>query len=143
MPQVIVDTNILVRALLKPGSSDGRIFRLFLDSKITLYYSSSLLLELSRVLRYPRLQKKYHLSDRAREIFIKTIAAFGKLVYPAKKVTICRDRDDNELLSIALEIYHKNPVYLITADEDLLVLKNKIKGIVIVSPREYLKIFDS
>lgn len=140
MPQVVVDTNILVRAILKPTSSDGKIFRLLFDRKITLYYSKNLLSELVRVLNYPRIQKKYHLSDDAQEIFIKTIAVFGRPVNPTEKVTICRDTDDNELLSIALEVYHNNPVYLITADDDLLVLKDKIKGIAIVTPREYLKI---
>ena len=52
-----------------------------------------------------------------------------------KKITdnICRDKNDNDIISLAVS---NNVDYLITGDNDLLVLKkyNKIK---IISPRDF------
>lgn len=136
---VVVDTNVLVRALLKPKSGDGQIFRLVLDEKLELYFSQALLAEITRVLTYPRLQRKYHLTPRSIATFLHAITTFGKLVAPTQTITLCRDPDDNELLSLAASIASSSMINLITADNDLLVLKDKIKGVAIITPRGFLK----
>jgi uncharacterized protein len=137
-PLAVIDTNILVRALLKPDNADGDVFRLFLQGKIDLYYSRNLIRKLNRVLTYPRLYKKYHLTDAHIEKFLRTISTYGKLVNPLQKVTLCRDPDDDEILSIAISIAQGQPVYVITSDTDLLVLRGKLENVTILSPQQFL-----
>lgn len=138
MPHVVIDTNVFVRALLKPSSSDGIVFKQFLNGTVGVFYSQTQFVEIGRVLTYPRLAKKYHLTEEIIRVFLKTIATFGKLVSPEKMITLCRDADDNGLLSVAVSITSDQIVYLITADKDLLVLKGQIADVEIVTPQEFL-----
>lgn len=140
MPHVVVDTNILVRAIIKSVSSDGQVFRLFLDGKVTLYYSQMLFEELTRVLSYSHITRKYHLTVSMTETFLHSFTHFGKYIVPTEKIELCRDADDNELLSIAASLSDKNKVYIITADKDLLVLQGKVEGIEIVTPQKFLRV---
>lgn len=139
MPRAVVDTNVFVRALLRPGCSDGMIFKQFLSGTVDAFYSQTQFAEIGRVLTYPRLAKKYHLTAEMVLVFLKTIAAFGKLVSPEKTITLCRDADDNDLLSVAVSIASGPAVYLITADKDLLILQGKVNNVEIVTPQEFLK----
>lgn len=138
MPAAVVDTNILVRALLKPDSSDGAVFRLFLNSQLELFYSQTQLAELEGVLTYSRIEKKYHLLPDDVATFLGTIISYGVLVEPSHRVSLCRDPDDNELLSVAVSMEKGEPTYLITADKDLLVLAGTVRGITILTPQAYL-----
>lgn len=137
MRNVVVDTNVLVRALLSPDGSDWRVFQLITDEKVTVWYSHGLLTELARVCTYPRL-RKYHTTNEKSATFIETLVAFGK-VAQSKSTTLCRDSDDNEILGIALALVGKEPVYLVSADKDLLTLRGSIEGVTILTPQEFLK----
>ena len=139
MRNVVVDTNVLVRALLSPDGSDWRVFQLAIDEKIAMWYSYGLLSELVRVCTYPRL-KKYHITNETSAVFIETLVTFGKVVQP-QLTTLCRDPEDNEVLGIALAVAASAAVYLISADKDILILKGNIEGVHILTPQEYLKIF--
>lgn len=138
MPSVVIDTNILVRALLSPDGSDALILRLAFERKITLLYSNGILIELLRVLKYPRM-KKFGVAEEEIDAFVRAIITYGKAVVP-KEVHLCRDPDDNEILGIALALVGKDPVYLVSADEDLLTLRGSIDGVTILTPQEFLKL---
>ena len=138
-PQGVIDTNVLVRAFLKTNGSDGRIFAAFVKSKFELLYSDALLKELIRVLNYPRILKRYHHDKHKIDVFIQTIITFGKFVYAPEKVNLCRDPDDDELLSIALAIYTRKPIFVISSDRDLLVLSRKIKGVKIMTAAGFIR----
>jgi predicted nucleic acid-binding protein len=53
--------------------------------------------------------------------------------YEKLKEIICRDKNDNDIIALALS---NNVGYLITGDNDLLVLK-KYKNVKIISPRDF------
>lgn len=141
-PQGVIDTNILVRANITKLGSDYKVYQAFLKGKFEFLYSESTLQELSRVLNYPRIFNKYNFNKQTLIEFVESIVAFGKLVHTPKKVKICRDPDDDELLSIALAIYTKKPIYVVSGDEDLLALKGKIEGVKIVTAGEFLKVLN-
>lgn len=140
MPLGVIDTNIFVRANITKNGSDYAIYKAFLAHKFELLYSETMFQELNRVLNYPRIFNKYHFQKKTIVEFIESIVAFGKLVHTPKKVKICRDPEDDELLSVALAIYTKKPIYIISADEDLLTLKGKIEGLKIVTASEFLNV---
>lgn len=135
----VVDTNILIRAILKPTGSDGEVYKIFLSGAIILYFSEVQLRELNRVLRYPRIKSKYQVTDDQINTFISTFFICGKLISTTEKITICRDPDDNELLSLAASIASNNEVYLISGDKDVLILKGKVGKVMIMTPQEFLK----
>ena len=137
MRNVVVDTNVLVRAFLKRGGSDGILFQKAIKKNVQLWYGNGLLRELARVLSYPRLVR-YGITQEAIDSFIKTLIIHGKMVIP-KSTTLCRDPDDNEILGIALAVAIDSPVSLISADKDILALKGTIERVRILTPQEFLK----
>lgn len=139
-PYVVVDTNILIRAILRPFGSDRKIYNLFLQGNLKLYSSVILLDELKQVIEEPRIRKKYQVTDDTVNTFISTLLEYGSIIHPKERVALCRDPDDNELLSVATTVADSRNVYLITSDEDLLVLKDKIDKVQIVTPQEFLRI---
>ena len=140
MLQAVIDTNVLVRANIKKSGSDYLVFRAFLENKFELLYSEMLIREIGKVLNYPRIFTKYGFNERIISEFIESIVTFGKLVYSPRKVKICRDPEDDEILSIALTVVHIEPIYVVSGDKDLLSLKGKIKGVEIVTADRFLKI---
>ena len=136
MPSVVVDTNILVRALLSPDGSDALILRLAFDRKVTLLYSNGILIELLRVLKYSRM-KKFGVAEEEIEAFVRAITTHGKAIVP-KEIHLCRDEDDNEILGVSIAS-GQDRTYIITADGDLLVLAGSVDGVTILTPQEFLK----
>lgn len=140
MPQAVIDTNILIRANINKKGSDYLVFKAFLDGKFEYLYSDITLKEASEVLNYPRIANKYKFDKQIIQDFLASIVSKGKFVYAPKKVKICRDPDDDELISIAKAIYVKNPIYIVSGDEDLHALKGKIEGIKVVTANQFLKL---
>lgn len=140
MLQAVVDTNILIRANINKKGSDFLIYKAFLEGRFELLYSEKLIQEVNKVLNYPRIFSKYGFRKEIISDFVDSIVTFGKLVYQPAKVKICRDLNDDELLSIVLAIYTKKPIYLVSGDKDLLELKGKVKGVKIATAREFAKI---
>ena len=141
MLQAVIDTNVLVRANINKKGSDFLVYKAFLEGKFELLYSEKLIHELNKVLNYPRIYTKYHFDKKKILEFIESLATFGKLVFSPKRVRVCRDSTDDELISIALAIYTKKPIYVVSGDKDLLDLKGKVKSVKVVTASEFLKVF--
>jgi len=134
MKRAVVDTNILIRALIKPRGTVGPILTRLRTGDYTLVYSRPLLDELLEKLTLPRIRDKYALDPQAIETIMALLALRGELVHPTRAVKVCRDPDDDALIEAALA---GNADYVVTGDEDLLVLK-EFAGIRLVTPRAFL-----
>ena len=55
--RAVIDTNIIVRAVLRPGGVSGQIFRAFRHGRFDLVPSTALLDELVRVLLGPSIRR--------------------------------------------------------------------------------------
>lgn len=55
MSKAVLDTNVLVSALLKAGSLEDRVLKLVLGKHLTAYVSRPILAEYQRVLDTPKL----------------------------------------------------------------------------------------
>ena len=91
MFRVIVDTNILIRAVIIPSGTVGPVITRLRDGDYTLVYSAPLIDELLEKLTWPRIREKYHLNDQDIHDLLALIALRGELVTPTRKVKICRD----------------------------------------------------
>ena len=70
---------------------------------------------------------------------ISGIAAFtarARIVYPQKKLLVCRDPKDDMLLECCLE---SKAEILITGDKDILEIENLPFNLKILSPRKFLE----
>ena len=134
--RAVVDTNILIRALIKPQGTVAPVLRHLAERNYTLVYSAALLDELLAKLVLPRIRQKYQISDTLIQRTIALIALRGERVEPARTIRICRDPNDNMLIEAALTGAAQ---YIVTADEDLLVLKG-FEDVQMITARTFLNV---
>jgi putative PIN family toxin of toxin-antitoxin system len=137
--RAVVDTNILIRALIKPQGTVGPVLTRLRDGYYTLLYAEPLLDELVAKLALPRIRDKYYLTDEDVETVLALILLRGEPVVPQRRITACRDPKDNVVLEVAVA---GEADYIVTGDNDLLVL-HPFEGIPIIGPAEFLKALET
>ena len=113
--RIVIDANVWISALLTP------VFRVRVEDvygKHRLVFSEQLFRELDKAALKPYPAKRIHRADY--EGLISLLKTDAELVDVHSEVEICRDPKDNFLLALAKD---GNADYLITGDNDLLVLK--------------------
>ena len=133
--RAVVDTNILVRAIIKPLDTVGPVLSQLRDNRFTILYAQSLLTELVDVLNRPRIRDKYGLTEDDIKTVIALILLRGEAIKPQRQITICRDAKDDKFLEVAVA---GNANAIVSGDEDLLVF-NPFDGISIITPRVFLR----
>lgn len=132
--KVVIDTNIWISYLLG-GLLEG-LDEKILSGKVKVIVSEEMLKELSEISNRPKF-KNIFTDERLKELF-SLLDSYAIMVSPTRKVDICRDRKDNFLLEVAAE---GKADYLITGDEDLIVL-NKIDKTRIIKSRDFEKLLE-
>jgi putative PIN family toxin of toxin-antitoxin system len=132
--RAVIDTNILIRALIKPQGAVGPVLTALRDGRYTLLYAPDLLDELIEKLSLPRIRLKYHVETEQIEALLGIVALRGEMVTPRRRVKVCRDPDDDMFIEVALE---GNAGFVVTGDNDLLILK-AYETVRFVTPRDFL-----
>ncbi len=142
MLRVVVDTNVLVSALISPQGAAARL--LAHPVPYTLVLSTAILDELERVLRYPRLARRYHITPTLARDYVAVLATTALLVgvdptHSAAARGAAPDPDDDKFLACAL-----------AADADTVVSRDihlrglgEFSGIPIVTPEQLLAFLDA
>ena len=138
MSRVVFDTVIFVRALLDPHSFSGRlIFKYFKHYR--LFLSPSLVEEILEVLGRQEIISRFHLREvdypKALARLLKAMAR-AEIIEIDEITAVSRDPKDDKFLATAKAA---NADYLITEDEDLLVLK-VYAGVKIINTATFLDI---
>ena len=133
--RVVVDTGILVSALIRPRGAIGDVLLALRNGRFTAIYSTPMMLEVTEVLARPKIQEKYHVQPDDIEALINLIRLRGELVIPKQIVTACRDPKDNKFLEAALA---GEADAIVTGDDDLLAL-HPFERIEILRPAELLE----
>lgn len=137
-PKVVLDTNNLVSSIINRKGASSKILDLFRKDRLTIFTSPFQLEELRRVLSYPRIAQKYHLTPAKIKKMVTIIKRLSSIVYPAQTPQIIKlDPDDNQILAIAQEAKVNS---IISGDKHLLTLKNW-KGIPIVTAKKFLEAY--
>jgi len=116
MLKIIIDTNIWISFLI--GKSLKGLHHFLNDNRFQIITSDEQISELIEVLSRPKFKKyfsKEHIID-----FLKLIEEKSQFIRLISKIDLCRDAKDNYLLSLAVD---SKSDYLITGDDDLIVLK--------------------
>jgi len=130
--KLVLDTNIFISAFYWGGNSQKVIDRT-ITGPDELYVSDKILEEISEVMARPKFKTEQETIDK----YIETIESNCRKVFTEGRIKgICRDKDDDDKLECGINC---NADYIITGDEDLLVLGN-YKTMKIITPGEYLTI---
>ena len=132
--KAVFDTNVLIAAFITEGIC-AKILLRARKKQFHLLISPFILREFEHTLTKKINAAKNEVKD-ALELISEAVE---KTIYPTTEVTkVCRDEDDNNILSCALDA---EADYIVTGDKDLLELKS-YKGIRIITPRGFELLFD-
>jgi len=132
--RVVLDTSVLVSALIRRQGTIGEVLRLLRDGRFIVIYSTASMIEIIDVLGRDPFRTKYQIESEDITTLVNLIRLRGELVNPLRKVTICRDPKDDKFLEAALA---GQADAIVSGDADLLVL-NPFEGVPILRPAEFL-----
>jgi putative PIN family toxin of toxin-antitoxin system len=136
--RVVVDTNVLVSALIRPQGAVGPVFTQLREGAYDLLYSEQLLTELASVLVRPHIHDRYLAGKADIGAILLTITRQGERIVSGRVITVCRDARDNWLLEAAVA---GKADAIVTGDHDLLVL-HPFEGIPIITPASFLPLLE-
>ena len=137
MVNVVFDTVIYIRGLINPYSWWGKVLFFSKDS-YRLFLSQLVLTEILEVLDRPELTKKFRNIQGMGVRRVLDILANADIIKINPIQPICRDVKDDKFLATA---YAAKADYLVTEDNDLLVLK-EYDGTKIITAKEFLDILE-
>ncbi len=131
--RLVVDTNILISALLVEASLSAHLIVLWRQGRFDLLTSAEQLDELMRVTRYPKIRER--LAPALAGRLINELRDIAVVLKKLPTVTVCQDPYDSYLLAMAVA---GAADFLVTGDKrDLLSLKLH-EGTKIVTVRDFL-----
>lgn len=95
---VVLDTNILISACLKPEGNEAAVVRQGLRGEWRWAASEAILAEYRDVLRRPKFLKY---AEEA-EVLLGQLPGAVAMVEPGERLSVCSDEDDNRLLECAV-----------------------------------------
>lgn len=127
----VLDTNVLVSALLVPGSRPRQALDCaFREGKVLISFAT--LAELYDVLQRKHFRR--YIDEEDARSFMAALARESEWIDVNVQIKTCRDPRDDKFLEIAVS---GQATQIITGDADLLVL-DPFQGIRILSPQEFL-----
>ena len=133
MRLVVVDTNLVVSAALKPSSTPA-LALLAATTGTRLATSQAVQKEYVEVLLRPKFAKA--VPQAQRDAFLSSLLANAVVFEPGVRVNDCRDPDDDMYLELALAA---DAEVIVSGDADLLVL-SPWRGISILTASGYLRL---
>lgn len=135
--RVVLDTNILISALLVGSGPLGTIFRTWIEGGFTLLICQAQLDEMRETLRKPSIAARIRPHDAGR--LMNDLKHFGESVDPLPTVKRSPDPKDDFLLAAA-ESGHAD--YLVTGDKSGLLDLQKHEGTRILTAKTFASLFN-
>jgi putative PIN family toxin of toxin-antitoxin system len=132
--RVLFDTNVLIAAFISEGVC-AKLMRRARKRQFSLVSSPVILQEFQDVLirKFSATRRE---SQEALQVIMEAVEA---MTQSERAVTgVCRDPEDDRILGCALA---GEADYLVTGDEDLLIMK-QFKAIRIIAPRDFELLFE-
>jgi hypothetical protein len=132
--KVILDTNILVSALITPKGATERVYRAWRAGRFQLLTCSEQFTELRRVTRYPRVRSYIHPAEAG--TLLNELRRLATVVENLPQVDAVSDPSDSFLLGLALA---GKADYLVTGDWSHLLGLRRYRGTRIVTARQMIR----
>jgi uncharacterized protein len=133
-PRAVIDTQVLLRAVINRRSLPAQIAYDLIDSYILLI-SEATLKEIEDVLNRPKVRAKFQLADEVVQQLTERLSR-GERVTVTEVPAVGRDSKDDIFLACAVV---GKAHYIVSEDNDLLVL-NPYQSIKIINVLDFLKI---
>ena len=132
--RVVLDTNILIGAVITKGTPPDRLYQAWMRGEINLITSTAQMAEVAAVLARPRL-KKFLGTDEA-ETLVENIGTRALILDEPPSVNLSPDPKDNPILAAA--IAGKADV-IVSGDKKHMLALGEVEGIPVVTAREALE----
>lgn len=132
-PKVVLDTNIVVSALIAKEGAPAKIFEKLILDEIMNYTSREIIHEMKEVLNREEITERT--TKKSRDFMLKHYISNSIQVISRIKAKVVEHETDNKFIEAALDAKAE---YIITGDQHLLKLK-EFRGIKIVNARDFLE----
>jgi putative PIN family toxin of toxin-antitoxin system len=133
--RAVLDTNVYVSGTILARGTPFEVLEAWRHQRFILVTSEAIIMEIERVLRYPRIRKRYAVTAEDIARLVASLRADALVVPGDYEVSgISDDPDDDQFLACALE---GQADCIITGDPHLLDL-GQYHGIKIITPRDFL-----
>jgi putative PIN family toxin of toxin-antitoxin system len=132
---MVLDTNVLVSALITPGGLPDKLLQHWEADDFTLVTCTVQLNELQRVLTYDKLQRFIRPEQAAR--LIESIRSFAVLSEKLPDLNVSSDATDNLILATAVA---GTASHLITGDKGDLLNLRSVDDIAIITVRDAIQL---
>lgn len=133
--KVVIDTNVLISALIGPTSVPAQVLDLIASQTIMPFMSAETQSELYRVLGYKKIQKALEITPEKAQELAESIVLNCQMIHSDMAVMVIEeDESDNRYIEVALAA---KAAYVITGDHHLLKLE-EYSGIEILTPAQFL-----
>jgi putative PIN family toxin of toxin-antitoxin system len=129
--RAVLDTNVLISAVIFPNSVPRQAVRKSLHEGIVLF-SEPTMNELKSVLFRSKIDR--YVSRKERAVFLAQLEGIAKMVPTIQIVRECRDAKDDKFLEVAL---NGRADVIVTGDADLLGM-GPWRGVEVLSSKRYL-----
>ena len=138
MSRIVCDTNVVLSGFASNGPP-RRVLERVEAGTVVAFTSRELLLELDRVLSYPRIDKLLRRASVPREALIRWLAEHATIVMPKElpAIVVTDDPSDDHVLACAQST---GVDYIISGDAHLLKLRTW-EGIRVVNAAQYVQKF--
>jgi len=132
--RVVLDANVFVGFCLAHSLILTKILELWQKKKILVYLSPEIKAEILRVFLYPKIKKYFNYQHF--RVVKYLLNKQTMMVYPKKKIDICKDSFDNMYLECSQV---SQAEFLITGDKKHLLSLENFGKTKIVSPAQFVK----
>ena len=138
--KVVLDANIYVSSMVNTQGNPRRIMAQWEQGEFDVLASQSIIDEVGRVLRYPRIVKRHRQDEKTIQRFLELLASEAVVVEPTEMLDVVkRDESDNRYLECAIE---GRAQYIISGDRHLLEL-GEYQGVIILPPAAFVTLLES
>ncbi len=136
MQKIVLDTNVIVSALISNSYSKQILYDIVFERKVTTCISNEIVEEYIEVLNREKFERFSNFKNNA-EVVINKLIDISISYLPIEKITIISDLADNKFLEVAKE---SKADYLITGNHRDFNFKN-FENTKIVSPKDFIENF--
>lgn len=136
MHKVVLDTNVLVSALISTGFPNKLFHNIIAPKLAQLIVSEEVIKEYEDVLKYSKFGKHAEFAKNS-EIILSHIKRIGKLHKPNIRLFVIKDIDDNKFLELAVSA---KADFIITGNAKDFTF-NEYERVRIISPKDYYNEF--
>ncbi len=135
--KAVLDCNVFISALIRPGGPPARILAALLRDEFEAVLSPAIVAEYRRAADYPKVRSRIALSVKELSELLEDVLVLAFWVEPvaAREPLVAADPSDDAYLLAAAESHAD---YVVSGDRHLLDLID-YEGIPVVPPRQFLQ----